>query len=34
MKKCYNYLAINFDENLKFKDCIKSRSDATFTAYP
>ena len=31
--KTYNYLGVNFDKNLNFRDCIKERSDAAFRAF-
>ena len=31
--KTYNYLGVNFDENLNFRDCLKSRSDAASRAF-
>ena len=31
--KTYNYLGVNFDENLNFRDCIKARSDAASRAF-
>ena len=31
--KTYNYLGVNFDENLNFRDCSKARSDAASRAF-
>ena len=31
--KNYNYLRVKFDENLNFRDCFKTRSDAASRAF-
>ena len=31
--KSYNYLGVKYDENLNFKDCIQTSSDAASRAF-